>query len=76
MPEGLDAVEPVVELSAAPARRAMIAEDGPDTSSPRRLLTVIYGFSGAGSISDALNITQKHLEVFAGAQIFASSVLC
>ena len=58
------------------SRRAMIAEDGPDTSSPRRLLTVIYGFSGAGHVSDALNITQKHLEVFAGAQLFASSVLC
>ena len=54
----------------------MIAEDGPDTSSPRRLLTVIYGFSGTGYVSDALNIAQKHLEVFAGAQIFASSVLC
>ena len=58
------------------SRRAMIAEDGPDTSSPRRLLTVIYGFSGAADVSDALNITQKHLEVFAGAQIFASSVIC
>lgn len=48
------------------SRRAMIAEDGPDTSSPRRLLTVIYGFSGTGYVSDALNIAQKHLEVFAG----------
>lgn len=58
------------------SRRAMIAEDGPDTSSPRRLLTVIYGFSGAAVVSDALNIAQKHLEVFAGAQIFSSSVIC
>lgn len=58
------------------SRRAMIAEDGPDTSSPRRLLTVIYGFSGAAAVSDALNIAQKHLEVFAGAQIFSSSVIC
>ena len=75
MPLLADGLEPF-GCPCSDSRLAMIAEDGPDTSSPRRLLTVIYGFSGAGSISDALNITQKHLEVFAGAQIFASSVLC
>ena len=58
------------------SRRAMIAGDGPGTSSPRRLLTVIYGFSGPHPVSDALDMARKHLEAFAAAQIYVSSVLC
>lgn len=58
------------------SRRAMIAEDSPETHLPRRLLTVIYGFSGSNTVSDALNITLKHLEVFADAQISTSSIVC
>ena len=58
------------------SRRAMIAEDRPETHLPRRLLTVIYGFSGSNTVSDALNITLKHLEVFADAQISTSSIVC
>lgn len=58
------------------SRRAMIAEDGPDAPSPRRLLTVIYGFSGPDAVSDALSVTQNRLEAFAAAQVCASSVIC
>ena len=58
------------------SQRAMIIANAPDSAEPRRLLTVIYGFSGAEALKAGISLTHKHFTAFAAAKISASSVVC
>ncbi|WP_291330752.1 phenylalanine--tRNA ligase beta subunit-related protein [Desulfovibrio sp.] len=58
------------------SQRAMIVENTSENTVPRQLLTVIYGFSGADSVSTAIPLAQKHFAAFSGAIITSANVVC
>ena len=57
------------------SQRAMIVDNTTKNTASRQLLTVIYGFSGAESVEDAILLTQKQFTAFAAAQVTATGIV-
>lgn len=75
MPLLADGLEPF-GCPCSDSQRAMIVENASENMDSHQLLTVIYGFSGAETVSAAITLTQKHFTAFAGAMITSARVVC
>ena len=74
MPLLADAIGPF-GCPCSDSQRAMIVDNTTKNTASRQLLTVIYGFSGAESVEDAILLTQKHFTAFAAAQVTATGIV-